>query len=205
MATISPIGPIGPIVFSPITPHGGYQNLKSYQSSLIAYDFTVAFCNKYISLRSRTHDQMVQAGRSCKQNIVEGSQASGTSKKTELKLVSVARASHEELLEDCRDFLRQRGLAVWDKDSAQAKTVRNLAYVTNRSYKTYETYLANPETAANTLIILIHQTNYLLDRQLQTLQKKFVEEGGFTERLYAARQSYRSNSANRTNNRSISG
>lgn len=205
MATIGPISPIGQI--GPIIPtHGGYQNLKSYQSSVIVYDFTIAFCSKYIGLRSRTHDQMVQAARSGKQNIVEGSQASGTSKKTELKLVNVARASQEELLEDCRDFLRQRGLKLWEKDSPQAKTVRVLAYRANRSYKTYEYLLVNPETAANTLIILIHQTNYLLDRQLQSLQQQFLDEGGFTERLYNARQQAknRSNRSYGTNGRPMS-
>ncbi len=196
MGTIGPVGPIRPIVPRPIAVHGGYRTLKSYQSSVIVYDFTVAFCNKYIGLRSRTHDQMVQAARSGKQNIVEGSQAAGTSQKTELKLTNVGRASLEELLEDCKDFLRQRGLKLWEKDSVNAKAIRALAYRSYRSYETYRTYLDTPESAANTLIILIHQTNYLLDRQLQALQQQFLEEGGFTERLYNARQQYRSNRSN---------
>lgn len=93
--------------------HGGYRKLKSFQMAQLAYDVTVRFCDRYIAKRSRTHDQMVQAARSGVQNIAEGSQASGTSKKTELKLTNVARASLEELRLDYEDFLRQRGLALW--------------------------------------------------------------------------------------------
>ena len=103
-----------------IPPHGGYRGLKSYQNAEIVYDVTVKFCNKFIDLRSRTHDQMVQAARSGKQNIAEGSMASGTSKKTELKLVGVARASLEELLLDYQDFLRQKGLVLWEKNHPTA-------------------------------------------------------------------------------------
>src|SRR3989339_958357 len=99
-----------------IVPHGGYQKLKSYQSSEIVYDATVVFCDRFISRRSRTHDQMVQAARSGKQNIAEGSMASGTSKKTEIKLVGVARASLEELLLDFEDYLREHRLEIWTKE-----------------------------------------------------------------------------------------
>src|SRR5690348_9739914 len=95
--------------------HGGYHKLKSFQVAQLVYDVTVRFCNRYIDKRSRTHDQMVQAARSGVQNIAEGSVASGTSKKTELKLTNVARASLEELRLDYEDFLRQRGLALWDR------------------------------------------------------------------------------------------
>ncbi|HBR17086.1 MAG TPA: four helix bundle protein [Deltaproteobacteria bacterium] len=172
-----------------IPPHGGYRNLKSYQTSEIVYDATIVFCDRLINKRSRTHDQMVQAARSGKQNIAEGSMASGTSKKTELKLVGVARASLEELLLDYQDFLRQKNLPLWEKNHAQASEIRKLAWQENRSYKTYKTYIeqSSPETAANTLICLIHQANYLLDQQLRQLEKQFLEEGGFTERLYQAR------------------
>jgi four helix bundle protein len=104
-----------------IDPHGGFRKLKSYQMSEIVYDATVAFCDRWISKRSRTHDQMVQAARSGKQNIAEGSMASGTSKKFELKLVGVARASLEELLPDYQDFLRQRNLPLWDKNHPKAR------------------------------------------------------------------------------------
>ncbi len=176
-----------------IPPHGGYQDLQSYQMSEIAYDATVVFCDRFISPRSRTHDQMVQAARSGKQNIAEGSMASGTSKKTELKLIGVARASLEELLLDFKDFLRQKGLPLWGKDHPKAKEVRGLCYRKDRSYETYRTYIENqsPEVAANTMICLIHQTNYLLDQQLRALEKEFVEEGGFTERLYRLRSQAR--------------
>jgi restriction system protein len=176
-----------------IPPHGGYRDLKSYQMAEIVYDGVVAFCDCFIDKRSRTHDQMVQAARSGKQNIAEGSMASGTSKKTELKLVGVARASLEELLLDFQDFLRQYALPLWGKENAKAKEVRALAYRSDRSYSTYKTYFeaSEPETAANAAICLIHQANYLLDQQLRALEKNFIEEGGFTERLYRVRSEAR--------------
>jgi four helix bundle suffix protein len=179
----------------PLIPaHGGYRDLKSFQHAEIVYDATVKFCDRFIDQKSRTHDQMVQAARSGRQNIAEGSQASGTSKKTELKLVGVARASLEELLLDYQDFLRQRGLPLWPKDHPQAQAIRKLAYAENRSYSSYRSYIeeGSPETAANTLICLIHQTNYLLDQQLRQLEKAFLENGGFTERLHNARRRQKS-------------
>jgi restriction system protein len=147
-----------------IPPHGGYRELKSFQHAELVYDSTVKFCDRYIDRRSRTHDQMVQAARSGRQNIAEGSQASGTSKKFELKLVGVARASLKELLLDYEDFLRQGGLKLWGKDHPTSVVVRRLAYEKDRSYSTYSSYVekAPPEVAANTVICLIHQTNYLL-------------------------------------------
>jgi four helix bundle suffix protein len=174
----------------PIGPHGGYRDLKSYQNAEIVYDATVRFCDRFVDRRSRTHDQMVQAARSGKQNIAEGSMASGTSRKTELKLVAVARSSLEELLLDYQDYLRQHQLSLWDKDHPTARRVRRLAFEKHRSYTTYRTYIreAPAETAANALICLIHQTNYLLDRQLRQLEQQFLDEGGFTERLYRARR-----------------
>lgn len=189
-----------------IPPHGGYRKLASYQSATIAFDFGAAFADRYIkgnsSYRSykpyssygsyRSYDQLFQALRSGRQNIVEASVASATSKKTELKLLGVARASLEEALADAEDFLRQQGLAIWPKDDPRVLEIRALAYKTNRSYETYKTYLSDPEAAANCLICLIRQTNYLLDRQLAALEKKFLQEGGFTERLYQARINYRS-------------
>jgi four helix bundle suffix protein len=179
-----------------IPPHGGYQKLKSYQSAEIVYDATVKFCERFIDRRSRTTDQMVQAARNGKQNITEGSMASGTSKKMELKLVGVARASLEELLLDYQDYLRQHGLSLWDKNLAKADEIRKLAYTNNRSYMTYRTYVENssPEVAANTIICLIHQASYLLDQQLRQLEKQFLQEGGFTERLYNVRQAARKRS-----------
>ncbi|MDA8084602.1 MAG: four helix bundle suffix domain-containing protein [Nitrospiraceae bacterium] len=176
-----------------IPPHGGYADLQSYKMAEIVYDATVVFCDRFISTRSRTHDQMVQAARSGKQNIAEGSMASGTSKKTELKLIGVARASLEELLLDFKDFLRQRGLVLWEKDHQEAVAVRRLAYSNNRSYLTYKPYVeaSPPEVAANTMVCLIHQANYLLDQQLRALEKAFLTKGGFTERLYQARSERR--------------
>jgi len=176
-----------------ITDHGGYRQLKSFQNAELVYDATVKFCDRFINVRSRTHDQMVQAARSGRQNIAEGSQASGTSKKSELKLVGVARASLEELLLDYEDFLRQRGLNQWGKNHPLALTVRRLAYEKDRSYMTYRSYVEEspPEISANTVICLIHQTNYLLDQQLRQLERAFLNEGGFTERLYRARKERR--------------
>ena len=173
-----------------IRSHGGYRQLKSFQQAELVYDGTVKFCDRFIDKRSRTHDQMVQAARSGRQNIAEGSQASGTSKKSELKLVGVARASLEELLLDFEDFLRQRGLALWSKNHPMAQEVRRLAYEKNRTYMTYRSYVeeSSAEVAANTMICLIHQTNYLLDQQLRQLEEAFLKEGGFTERLYRFRK-----------------
>jgi len=172
-----------------IPKHGGYQNLLSYKKALIVYDATVFFCDRFIDKRSRTHDQMVQAARSGKQNIIEGSMASGTSKETEIKLTNVARASQEELLEDYRDFLRTRGFALWDKNSREALFVRKLGTDKNSSYETYKTYIESrpPEIVANIIICLIHQTNYLLDQQIRQLEQAFVKEGGLRERMTRAR------------------
>ena len=132
---------------------------------------------------------MVQAARSGKQNIAEGRMASGTSKKTELKLVGVARSSLEELLRDFQDYLHQQGVPLWGKDDPRAREVWGLCYRKNRSYRTYRTYIekGSPEIAANIMVCLIHQLNYLLDQQLWVLEKDFLEEGGFTERLYRTR------------------
>jgi len=111
-----------------IPPHGGYRELKSYQNAEIVYDATGAFCDRFVDRRSRTHDQMVQAARSGKQNTTEGSMASGTSKETELKLVGAARASLEELFLDYEDFLRQRRCVLWRKNHPSVVSVRKLAY-----------------------------------------------------------------------------
>jgi four helix bundle suffix protein len=172
-----------------IPPHGGYQKLLSYQKAEIVYDATVHFCDRFIDRRSRTHDQMIQAARSGKQNIVEGSMASGTSKETEIKLTNVARASLEELLADYRDFLRVHRLPIWDKNDPQAQAVRRKSYRTHTTYEAYASYVehSDPEIAANTIICLIHQANYLLDQQLRALEATFVKEGGLRERMTRAR------------------
>jgi restriction system protein len=178
-----------------IPPHGGYRKLRSFQSAQLAYDLTVVFCDRFIDKRSRTHDQMVQAARSGVQNIAEGSMASATSKKTELKLTGVARASLEELLLDYEDFLRQRGLRLWDKSSPEALAARKLlsdeSDKSDRSDPSDSFRLSSAETAANMMICLINQASYLLHKQLQSLERKFLEEGGFTERLYNQRRARR--------------
>jgi four helix bundle suffix protein len=179
-----------------IGPHGGYRQLKSYQGAAIIYDATIRFCERFIDRRSRTTDQMIQAARSGKQNIAEGSMASATSKKTQLKLIGVARASLEGLLLDYEDFLRQNRLPMWGKGDIQSEQVRKLVYRSDRSYETYKTYIekASADVAANTLICLIHQTNYLLDQQLRRLERDFLDEGGFTEKLYRLQRERRRSS-----------
>ena len=172
-----------------IPSHGGYQKLLSFQKALVVYDATRYFCDRFFDRRDRTRDQMIQAARSGKQNILEGSQASGTSKETEIKLTNVARASLEELLEDYRDFLRSRGWRLWDKNSREALFVRKLGARCNVSYESYKTYIETrpTEVVANIIICLIHQTNYLLDQQLRRLEQDFVKEGGLRERMTRAR------------------
>jgi len=202
-----------------IPQHGGYRKLKSFQVAKLAYDVTVRFCARYIDKRSRTHDQMVQAARSGVQNIAQGSQASGTSKKTELKLTNVARASLEELRLDYEDFLRQRGLCQWSREdarradliAARPATADDVAAwaravhsglcgrhghdgqaekpeSTPSMQSTESTY---PEIAANGVLALLAVACSLLDRQIATLEQNFVEEGGFTERLYRVRTARR--------------
>ncbi len=202
-----------------IPKHGGYRNLKSFQIAQLVYDVTVRFCDRYIDRRSRTHDQMVQAARSGVQNIAEGSQASGTSKKMELKLTNVARASLEELRLDYEDFLRQRALPLWPKDDPRrsalierrcATAAEVAAWVREvresgrggrggpsgrRESSTMSTpsrHPTYPEIAANAALVLIAVACGLLDRQLAALAEAFESEGGFTERLYRVRRQARS-------------
>ncbi len=168
---------------------GGYRNLKAFVMSEIICDATVAFCRRFVDPRSRTTDQMTQAARSCKQNIAEGSLASATSRSTELKLTSVARASLEELMLDYEDYLRQNNLAKWERESPRYRFISRLAYTEPKSFELYRQYVESKsaETAANTMLCVIQQTNYLLDRLIKAQKKQFLEEGGFTEKLYAAR------------------
>lgn len=187
-----------------IPKHGGYRNLKSFQVAQLVYDVTVRFCDRYIEKRSRTYDQMVQAARSGVQNIAEGSQAAGTSKKTELKLTNVARASLEELRLDYEDFLRQRGCPKWERSDprraslvarrcATADCVAEWAHEQRKS--TTSTPSTYPEIAANAALVLISVACSLLDRQLVALAKAFEQEGGFTERLYRVRSKARAASS----------
>lgn len=179
-----------------IPPHGNYQELLSYKKSAIVYSATVKFCERFISIKDRTYDQMVQAARSGKQNIIEGSKASGTSKETEIKLTNVARASLEELLEDFKDYIRNRKEVIWDKDSREALYVRKLAYTKDESYEnTYEQFIETRSgvVCANIILCLIHQCNYLLDQQIRRLEEDFIKNGGLRERMYQARKNYKNN------------
>ena len=179
-----------------IPPHGHYQELLSYKKSAIVYSATVKFCERFISIKDRTYDQMVQAARSGKQNIIEGSKASGTSKETEIRLTNVARASLEELLEDYKDYIKNRKEVIWDKDSREALYVRKLAYSKDESYEnTYEQFIETRSgvVCANIILCLIHQCNYLLDQQIRRLEEDFIKNGGLRERMYQARKNYRDN------------
>lgn len=188
-----------------LRPSGGYRRLRSFQAATIIYDGTVSFCGRFIDKRSRTHDQMVQAARSGRQNIAEGSRAGATSSKSETHLTNVARASLDELLLDFEDFLRQRKLDQWDKNASEAQAVRKLVRrsdPTDRTdpsdssdtadrarWKLYAPWLEHkdPAVVANTLICLIHQANYLLDQQIAALERTIIEKGGYREQLTAAR------------------
>lgn len=172
-----------------IPSHGGYQKLLSYQKAEIVYDATVHFCDRFIDRRSRTHDQMIQAARSGKQNIIEGSMASGTSKEMEIKLTNVARASLEELLADYRDFLRTRGMAEWGKEHPYAQRLRELNRTPNATYETFRKGIEHddPAIAANMIIGLIRVASFLLDKQLKALEQAFLKEGGLRERMTKAR------------------
>ena len=172
-----------------IPPHGHYEELLSYQKAEVVYDLTYRFCQRFLKKGDRTIDQMVQAARSGKQNIVEGSKASGTSKEIEIKLTNVARASLEELLADYRDFLRVRDFRLWEKDSKEAQYVRRLGNKPHASYQTYREFCETrpAEVVANIALCLTHQTNYLLDRQIRRLEQDFIKEGGLRERMTRVR------------------
>lgn len=183
---------------SRIRPSGGYRDLRSFQVATLIYDATVDFCARFVDQRSRTVDQMVQAARSGRQNIAEGSRASATSSQTELRLVNVARASLDELLLDYEDFLRQRKLRAWTKDDPEAQAVRAIGRQdrptpSDQPDPRYAAWLTHtdPAVVANTLICLIHQANYLLDQQIRALEAQFVEGGGYSEQLAAARLAHR--------------
>jgi four helix bundle suffix protein len=176
-----------------IPPHGNYRELLSYQKVEVVYDITFRFCQRFLSKGDRTIDQMVQAARSGKQNIAEGSKASATSKEMEIKLINVARASLEELLIDYRDFLRVRDSCLWDKDSKEAQFVRKLGHGSHVSYEAFREFCETrpAEVVANIAVCLIHQANYLLDQQIRRLEQDFVKEGGIRERMTKARLQYR--------------
>jgi len=174
-----------------IPPHGNYKELLSYKKAEVVYDMTFRFCEKFLRRGDRTIDQMVQAARSGKQNIVEGCVASGTSKEMEIKLTNVARASLEELLEDYRDFLRVRDKPLWDKDSKEALFVRNIGKQPDSTYEAYREFCETrpAEIVANIAICVIHQTNYLLDQQLRIrpsrLQRGLLPQSVFERPTFA--------------------
>ncbi len=170
--------------------HGGYRNLITYRKSEIIYDGTIYFTNRFFSRFDRTASQMVQAARSGKQNIVEGSVISATSKELEIKLTNVARASLEELLIDYNDFLRTKKLEKWDKEHRLVKRLRQLNRENPKpKYETFRKAIEheNPEICANTMITLIHITTYLLYKQMCSLEASFINDGGLNERMFRAR------------------
>ena len=172
-----------------LPPRGNYRALHSYRKAELIYDITWRFCKRFLSRGDRTVDQMVQAARSGKQNIIEGSKAAKTSTETEIKLTNVARASLEELLEDYRDFLRARDLRIWEKNDREARYVRELGKVDPLPAERFREFADTrpADVLANIAICLIHQTNYLLDRQLQRLSDDFLQDGGLRERMTRAR------------------
>lgn len=189
---------------SKFRPSGGYRTTCSFQTATLIYDATYWFCEKFLDSRSRTVDQMVQAARSGRQNIAEGSRAAATSSQTELRLLNVARSSLEELLLDYEDHLRHRRLAQWRPDAPEALSVRQVPQKFKRDqpdqsdlinltdaqrWALYAPWLEHPDSPvrANATICLIHQANYLLDQQIAALEKAFIEEGGYSEQLAAAR------------------
>jgi four helix bundle suffix protein len=156
---------------------------------MVVYDATVYFCDRFFGPRDRMRDQMVQAARSGKQNIIEGSLASGTSKQTEIHLTNVARASLEELLEDYRDFMRNRGIAEWPPGHRYAKRLRALNRLREGNYETFRKGIehSDPAIGANVIVGLIKVTKYLLDKQIDRLEADFLREGGIRERMTRAR------------------
>jgi restriction system protein len=198
-----------------LRPSGGYRKTASFQTATLIYDATYWFCEKFLDARSRTVDQMVQAARSGRQNIAEGSRASSTSSQTELRLVNVARASLEELLLDYEDYLRHRRLPQWVPDGPEASEVRAVPRTFRKDpsdqtdltdlsdqerWALYAHWLdhADPAIRANATICLIHQANFLLDRQIAALEAAFVEDGGYSEQLATERLRHRKDQSDRS-------
>ena len=169
--------------------HGGYKNLITYQKSEIIYDGTIYFTKRFFKKYDRTIDQMVQAARSGKQNIVEASMASGTSKEMEIKLTNVARASLEELKIDFQDFLRTNKLPIWDKEHKLVARLRELNKIPNATYETFKKAIENEsqEICANVMIGMINLVSYLLSKQIKALEIAFINEGGLKERMTKVR------------------
>ena len=176
-----------------VLPHGGYKKLIAYRKSDVVYEGTVLFCKRFLPTHGdRTVDQMIQAARSCKQNIAEGSSASGTSKETELKLTNVARASLDELMEDYLDYLKSHGLRLWDVGDEKAVFARKLARERNDWQDWLEIFESRPaETLANLMLTICNQVSYLLARMIERQEADFKQLGGVRERMHAARTATR--------------
>lgn len=171
---------------------GNYKKLLSYRKADVIYQMTCYFCTHFLTRGDRTVDQMVQAARSGKQNIVEGCAASATSAKTEIKLVNVAKASLKELLEDYEDYLKVHGHPQWTEGSAEYEAMRRIGREhSDAAYFMDLVQTRPPETIANMAIILLNQADYLLHRQLERLSEDFRKNGGFSERMAALRRKER--------------
>lgn len=179
-----------------VLPHGGYRNLIVYHKSEVIYQGTVVFCRRFLPpYGDRTVDQMTQAARSCKQNIVEGSAASGTSKETEIKLTNVARATLDELLEDYLDYLKAHHAAEWTVRSREKVYARQFSKEHNDWGDWSGLFESRPaETVANLMIVIIQQTKYLLDKMIAAQEDDFKKFGGVRERMHAARTAVRGES-----------
>lgn len=174
-------------------PRGDYQTLLSFQKAEVIYDLTFRFAKKYLERGDRTVDQMIQAARSGKKNILEGSKIGTTSKKLELNLTNIARGSLEELLDDYKDYLRARDMVIWDKNSKEALFVRKMGKKSPLSFEDFREIFETrpPGIIANLAICLINQANYLIDQQLKTLDREFVSNGGLSKRMTRIRNNHR--------------
>lgn len=175
-----------------IPQRGNYRRLLSYQKTEVIYEMTYYFCHRFLERGDRTVDQMVQAARSGKQNIIEGCMASSTSAKTKLKLINVAKASLHELREDYLDYLRTRGHRQWEEGSVEWTAMRRLGAQCNDAAHYMELCETRPpETIANMALVLLAQADYLLHRQLRRLEQDFLKQGGFSERMDRLRRNNR--------------
>ena len=171
---------------------GGYRKLKVYRKTEVIYDLTYYFCKKYLKLGDRTIDQMVQAARSGKQNIVEGNEVAETSAETMLKLLGVARGSLQELLIDYEDYLRVRNLRLWADDSKEVDAMRKLGIEHEDSAFFLElAQTRSDEVVANMVIVLIYQADTLLNGYINRKYNDFLREGGFREKLTRERKQNR--------------
>ena len=186
----SPGSPASPKI---VLPHGGYKKLIVYRKSDVIYQGTVLFCRRFLPAHGdRTVDQMTQAARSCKQNIAEGSAASGTSKETEIKLTNVARATLDELIEDYLDWLKTHGFSEWPADDKRRIGARDYAKE-HADWADWQKFFESrpAETVANLMLTICHQTRYLLDKMIAAQEEDFKKHGGVRERMHAARTAAR--------------